>query len=65
MKDLKCKTCEHFISKDKISLISQMMGYTAECSKTGTLFKIEKCIEEPPWCPLNRDEDLYTYRELN
>jgi hypothetical protein len=53
------------MSKEKISLISQMIGYTAECSKTGTLFKMEKYSGTPPWCPLSRDEDLESYHKLS
>jgi len=38
--------------------MSQLMGYTAECSKTGILFDIEKISEEPDWCPLKKTNKL-------
>jgi hypothetical protein len=49
---MKCLTCKYLVKRDNISLMSQMMGFTAECSKTGTLFNLEKCTTEPLWCPL-------------
>ncbi len=49
---MKCINCKSLIKKEDISLMSQLIGYTAECSKTGILFNIEKISEEPDWCPL-------------
>jgi len=51
---MKCYTCKYFIKRENISLMSQMMGFTAECSKTGTLFNPEKLTTEPSWCPLKK-----------
>lgn len=57
MGKLKCKTCKYLLSGDDISMISRMMGYTAECTKTGVLFNLEKTGTEPIWCPLiNKDK---------
>ena len=56
MGTLKCKTCKYLLSADDISMISRMMGYTAECTKAGGLFNLEKLGTEPIWCPLvNKD----------
>ncbi len=53
---MKCNSCKYLIKKDDISLLSQLMGYTAECSKSGVVFTIEHLSEPPEWCPLvNKD----------
>lgn len=52
---MKCKDCKYLTRVDHISLISQMMGYTAECSKTGILFHLEISSECPQWCPLREE----------
>jgi len=52
---MKCKDCVFLVKRENISLMSQMMGYTAECSKTGILFNFERHVEEPLWCPLKEN----------
>ncbi len=58
MGELKCITCKYFVKAESISMISRMMGYTAECSKVGTLFNIESLQVEPLWCPLRKKNEM-------
>lgn len=55
---MKCKSCRYLMIRDTISLMSQMMGYTAECSKTGILFNLDRINDQPLWCPLREDNKL-------
>jgi hypothetical protein len=57
MKNMNCKRCEFLSEWQDISLLSRMMGYTAECRKNGVLFNIDDIEKIPPWCPLNDRED--------
>ena len=52
---MECKDCAYLIKTERISLISQIMGYTAECSKTGILFHLDSSMACPLWCPLSED----------
>lgn len=52
---MECKDCVYLIRAEHISLISQIMGYTAECSKTGILFHLDSSMERPLWCPLSEE----------
>jgi|GEM_PF-1068377 len=49
---MKCSDCPYLVKRENISLMSRMMGYTAECSKTGILFNLEDTSETAYWCPL-------------
>jgi hypothetical protein len=53
---MKCIECSYFVQGEEISMMSRMMGYTAECSWTGTLFRLEDIHEAPHWCPLKKAE---------
>lgn len=55
---LKCKTCEYLISREDISLMSQMMGYTGECSITGILFNLDTTGGQPIWCPIREGNHI-------
>jgi len=55
---LKCKQCKFLVERENISLMSQMMGYTAECSQTGVLFSLEECNGWPLWCPLRENNNI-------
>ena len=55
---MKCKDCKHLIKSEGISLMSKLIGYTGQCSRTGILFKLEATEEAPLWCPLKEDKNL-------
>lgn len=54
---MKCSECQYCVKRDDISLMSRMMGYTAECARTGTLLTLEDYCEAPQWCPLREAEN--------
>jgi predicted Zn-ribbon and HTH transcriptional regulator len=56
---MKCKDCKHLVTGEDISRMSRIMGYTAECSLCGILFKIEKADMQPSWCPLREKSGIY------
>jgi len=61
---MKCKDCPYLVKRENISLLSQLMGYTSECSKKGILFCLEDCNETPRWCPLNEaDIDKWDFMD--
>lgn len=55
---MKCTECEYLVQREDISMMSRMMGYTAECSRTGILFKMESGDMHPLWCPLRQEDRL-------
>ncbi|MCX7842081.1 MAG: hypothetical protein N2489_03295 [Clostridia bacterium] len=58
---MQCKDCKYVAKKEILSLLSQMMGYTAECTKTGTMFNLEQTSDQPLWCPLREEEKETPY----
>lgn len=55
---MKCIECPYCLQAEDISMMSRMMGYTAECSLTGTLFTLEDYCDAPLWCPLRKQDSV-------
>lgn len=58
MKKPKCRECEFLIEREKISHLSRMIGYTAECAKNGVFFTLEDIELAPLWCPFKEHDKM-------
>lgn len=53
---MECRNCSYLVKWEDMSLITRMMGYSAECSRTGVLFNLEDISATPDWCPFKEEK---------